>query len=152
FPIALGARKAPPDVAVLELNAPANVFKDVDAMIEARFKVSGLPAQELIVELHQGKAPPAEEHVKRIKHDGADRLYTVPFQVRMEQVGIQTLEVKVRPTLKEPKEINEENNRRATVVRVAAERAKVLVIDGDARWEYHYLANALRRDRAMQPD
>ncbi len=152
FPVALGARKAPPDIALLDVKAPANVFKDVDAAVEARFKVNGLPAQELIVELYQGKGPPLEEHVKRIQHDGTDRLYTVPFQVRMDKIGTHSLEVKVKPTLKEPKEINEENNNRSTVVRVAKDRAKVLLIDGEARWEYHYLINALRRDRSMEPE
>src|SRR5262249_43076903 len=147
FPVALGARKAPPDIALLEVKAPANVFKDVDAAVEARFKVNGLPAQELIVVLSQGKGPPLEEHVKRIKHDGTDRLYTVPFQVRMDKIGTHSLEVKVKPTLKEPKEINEANNNQAAVVRVAKDRAKVLLIDGEARWEYHYLFNALLRDR-----
>ena len=152
YPVALGARKAPPDVAMLEVKAPANVFKDVDAAVEARFKVSGLPAQELIVELHQGEEPPAKEHVKRVQHDGTDRVYTVPFQVRMDKIGTQALEVKVRPTLKETKEINEENNNRTAVIRVANDRAKVLVVDGEARWEFHYLINALRRDRSMEPE
>jgi hypothetical protein len=152
YPVALGAQQAPPDVAVLEVKAPANVFKDVDAAVEAHFKVSGLPAQELIVELHQGKDPPAAEHVKRVQHDGKDRVYTIPFQVRMDKVGTQALEVKVRPTLKGTKEINEENNRRTAVVRVASDRAKVLVVDGEARWEFHYLINALRRDRSMEPE
>jgi hypothetical protein len=152
FPVALGARKAPPDIALLEVKAPANVFKDVDAAVDARIKVSGLPAQELIVELSKGKGPPAEEHIRRIRHDGSDRLYTVPFQVRMDEVGTQALEVKVRPTLEGTKEINEDNNRRTAVVRVASDRAKVLAIDGEARWEFHYLINALRRDRSMEPE
>ncbi len=152
YPVALGARKAPPDVAVLEVKAPSNVFKDVDASVEARFKVSGLPAQEILVELHQGKGPPAEEHVKRVQHDGTDRVYSVPFQVRMDQAGTHALEVKVRPTLKDPPEINAENNARKAVVRVNADRAKVLLIDGEARWEYHYLASALRRDEGVKSD
>jgi hypothetical protein len=152
YPVALGARKAPPDIALLEVKAPANVFKAVDAAVEARFKVSGLPAQELIVELHQGKGPPPEEQVKRVRHDGTDRVYTVPFQVRMDEVGTQALEVKVRPTLKGTKEISEENNNRTAIVRVANDRAKVLVVDGEARWEFHYLINALRRDRSMEPE
>src|SRR5262245_27598628 len=152
YPVALGAREAPPDIALLEVKAPANVFKGVDAAVEARFKVSGLAAQELIVELHQGQGPPAEEHIKRVPHDGTDRLYTVPFQVRMDQVGTRALEVKVRLTLKGTKEINAENNSRTAVVRVADDRAKVLVVDGEARWEFHYLINALRRDRSMEPE
>ncbi|HYT93728.1 MAG TPA: hypothetical protein VEL76_33725 [Gemmataceae bacterium] len=150
--VPLGSRKPPPDIALTAVTAPANVPKGLDAAVEARFKVSGLPAQEIVVELHQGKEPPSEEHVKRIKHDGTDRFYTVPFQVRMDTAGNQQLEVKVRPTLKGTKEITEENNSQSAIVRVGKDRAKVLLIDGEARWEYHYLASALRRDRNVEPD
>jgi hypothetical protein len=35
---------------------------------------------------------------------------------------------------------------------VADDKAKVLVVDGEARWEYHYLATALQRDPTMKLD
>ena len=50
FPVGLGARQPPPDVALVAVRAQPTVFKDVDANVEARFKVSGLPAQEIVVE------------------------------------------------------------------------------------------------------
>jgi len=149
FPVALGARRPPPDVAVLEMKAPANVFKDVDANVETRIKVTGLPAQEVIVELLKGGKLADPDHKKTIRHDGMDRVYTVRFQVRMDQIGTQTLEVSAQPTNKDFREVNEENNHRAAVVRVARDKARVLLVDGEARWEYHYLASALRRDRSM---
>jgi hypothetical protein len=152
FPVALGAREPPPDIAVSEVKAPANVFKGVDANVEARFKVSGLPAQDLKVELHVSGKPPLKEHVKTVHHDGTDRFYTVRFQARMDEPGTQSVEVRVRPADERTREVTKENNSRAAVVRVAGERARVLLIDGEARWEYHYLANALRRDRTMEPE
>src|SRR5262249_19975813 len=51
FPVALGARQPPPDVGVVEVLAPANVFRDGDAEVHARVRVSSLPAQELVAEL-----------------------------------------------------------------------------------------------------
>jgi hypothetical protein len=152
LPVALGARQAPPDVAIVEVKAPANVFKGVDANIETRVKVSGLPAQEVIVDLLQGGKVVEPEHTRTIQHDGADRIYPVRFQVRMDQVGTQTLEIKARPANRDVREVNLANNEASTVIRVARDKARVLLVDGEARWEYHYLANALRRDRSMEPD
>jgi hypothetical protein len=152
FPVALGAKGPPPDIAVSEVRAPTNVFKGVDANVEARFKVSGLPAQDLKVELRVAGKPPSPEHVKTVRHDGTDRFYTVRFQARMDEAGTQPVEVRVRPADEKTREVTKDNNSRSAVIRVASERARVLLIDGEARWEFHYLANALLRDRTMELD
>lgn len=144
FPVALGTRQAPPDVAVAGLKAPDAVFKNVDAQIETRLKVSGLPRQEIVVELQRSGQPPLQE---RVQHEGGDRYHTVRFQVRMDQVGAQALTVTARPV---EGEIRTDNNSRTAVVNVADDKAKVFIIDGEARWEYHYLASALARDRTVQ--
>lgn len=146
FPVALGDRLAPPDIALVSVTSPPSVFKDVDLPITARFKVSGLPSpQDLVAELRvPGKVEP-EKQV--IHHDGTDKYYTLSFKPRMEQVGTQTLTLSIKPV---PGEIRTDNNSRPVVVNVADEKAKVLLVDGEARWEYHYLASALARDRVMK--
>lgn len=144
YPIALGPRQAPPDVALAAVKAPASVFKGVDAPIETRVKVSGLPAQEIVVELQAPGQPVQEEH---IRHDGGDRYYPVRFQVRLDQVGTQALTVTARSVAGETRT---DNNSRPLAVNVADDRAKVLLVDGEARWEYHYLASALHRDRSVE--
>src|SRR5262249_55066578 len=144
YPVALGARQGPPDIALVSVKAPPAVFKDVDAVIEARFKVSGLPVQEIVVELQRPGQLPLEE---RIRHDGTDRYHTVRFQTRLDHVGTQSLTVAARPVAGEART---DNNGRPVTVNVADDKARVLLIDGEARWEYHYLANALLRDRTMQ--
>jgi hypothetical protein len=144
YPIPLGGRQAPPDVALAGIKAPPAVFKDADIPIEARVKVSGLPQQDIVVELQRSGHPPLQEH---LRHDGTDRYHTVRFPVKMEQIGAQTLTVTAQPV---KGEIRIDNNSRPVVINVADDKAKVLLVDGEARWEYHYLANALVRDPAMQ--
>src|SRR5262249_36786152 len=144
YPVALGARQAPPDVAVASVRAPSSVFKDVDVPVEARVKVTGLPAQEFVVELRRPAGPPLEE---RIRHEGGDRVYPLRFQVRPSQTGTQPLTVTARPV---EGETRTDNNSRPVVVNVADDKAKVLLVDGEARWEFHYLANVFVRDRAVQ--
>jgi hypothetical protein len=153
YPIALGARRPPPDAVMMAVQAPNAVFKDVETPIEATFKITGLPAQDFLVELHRigknGKNVLAE---RIVHHGGKDRTYSESFPVRMDEVGTQTLMATVRPVNPDTKETRGDNNSRATTVSVADDRANVLLIDGEARWEYHYLVTALKRDRTMKVD
>jgi hypothetical protein len=150
FPIALGARQPPPDVALVAIKAPNNVFKEVDAPIEVRFKVTGLPAQYFKVELRLEGAEKKVLEERNIYHEGKDREYVERFPVRLDKAGTQTLVATVKPSNPATKETTTANNSRAVAINVADEKAKVLVIDGEARWEWHYLATALQRDRTMQ--
>jgi len=150
YPIALGSRVAPPGIAVAQLKAPPAAFKEVDIGVEAAVVVSGLPAQEIVVELQRPNQPP---QIERIKHDGKDRAYPVHFQVKLDQVGSQGLTVVARADpakLPRTTKIRTDLSTRSTTVNVADDKAKVLLIDGEARYEYHYLATALGRDRKVE--
>jgi hypothetical protein len=151
YPVALGARKPPPDLAIVSLRcAPSTVFKDVDANLDVRFKVTGLPAGDYVVEVRRAGAENKLLAQRTVLHDGKDRDYSERFKLRMDEVGTQTLVASVRPADPQVKETRTDNNSRATSVNVADDTAKVLLIDGEARWEYHYLASALKRDRTMK--
>lgn len=145
YPVVLGEKSPPPDLAVIEVKAPDNAFKDTEIQVEARIKSSGMPGQDVVVELaYQGK-PVLPEHKKTLK-PGQDR---VRFQVRFDELGTHALEVRVRSN---QKEITQTNNSMSRVVRVAQDRARVLIVDDEARWEYHYLASALMRDKTPKGD
>jgi hypothetical protein len=150
YPIAVGAKKAPPDTAIVSLRGPNHtVFKDVEAVIDVKVKIAGLPAGEyLVVLVREGKEKKLLAE-KTIQHDGKDRLYTESFPVKMDEAGTQTVTATIKPVNNEVKEARLDNNRLATTISVADDRAKVLVVDGEARWELHYLATALQRDRLV---
>jgi hypothetical protein len=144
YSIAIGAKAAPMDIVITAVQAPTSVFKGSDVAAEVRVQVNGLTARELTVELRRPGRPPL---VERIRHDGMDRAHNVRFQVRMDDVGTQALTVVATPA---PEETRTENNARTLAVNVADDKAKVLLIDGEARWEYHYLASALARDHGTE--
>ena len=48
------------------------------------------------------------------------------------------------------KDTRPENNTRPVVVNVSPDKAKVLLVDGEVRWEFHYLHTALVRDETME--
>jgi hypothetical protein len=151
YPIALGSRQPPPDAAMVSMHAPNAVFKDVDATIEATFKITGLPAQDFLIALQRrGKDGNKALAERVIHHRGKDRTYTESFSVRLDEVGMQTLSASVRPIKPDTKETSGDNNSRSTTINVTDDKANVLLIDGEARWEYHYLATALKRDRTLK--
>jgi hypothetical protein len=61
-------------------------------------------------------------------------------------VGTQTLTATAKA---QNDELRSDNNSRPLVVNVADDTAKVLLIDGEARWEFHYLASVLARDKSI---
>lgn len=151
YPIALGARTPPPDAAMVSLQAPNTVFKDVDTVVEATFQITGLEAQDFLVELHRpGKDGAKVLAQRRVHHEGKDRTYSESFPVRMDEAGTQTLTASIRLIKPDVKETCADNNSRTAIIRVADDKANVLLIDGEARWEYHYLAAALQRDRTLK--
>jgi hypothetical protein len=150
YPIALGSKTPPADLAVLDVKAPAQVFKDAEATVTARLRVHGLPVQALTVTLDGPKGFAKQE--KTIQHDGKDRVHTVEFPIKLGVVGTQRLHIDVRPTSKTPAETTTDNNRLATVIRVASEKSRILIVEDEARWEYHYLSTALVRDPDLKVD
>ncbi|GIW82893.1 MAG: hypothetical protein KatS3mg105_4700 [Gemmatales bacterium] len=145
YPVAIGAKSPPPDTSIVWVRTPSAVFKNVDVLVRVRVKISGLPDQDVTVELQPpgGKQPLKET----IRHEGGTRFYDVPFDLRLAEVGTQTLRVSIKPV---DGEIDTGNNERSAAINVADDKAKVLLVDGEARWEFHYLANALLRDQTMQ--
>jgi hypothetical protein len=150
YPVALGARRPPPDAAVLSVQAPTAAFKDVDIAVEVQFQIAGMKPQDFFVELSLDGKEKKPLGQQKLHHDGKDQEYTRRFPVRLDQVGTQTLVATVKPVDPAAKETSTENNSRSHVITVSDERAKVLLIDGEARWEQHYLASVLQRDRSMQ--
>lgn len=147
YPLALGDATAPPDVTLVSIKAPEVVFKekDIEVPIEVQVRVSGPVDQEIVVELQRPGEPPIEKRL-RPKKPGT---YPLTFLTELNQEGTQQLKVAVKPV---QGETSTENNSRTTYVKVVDDRAKVLLVDGEPRWEYHYLATALARDKQVKLD
>ncbi|MBL8796267.1 MAG: VWA domain-containing protein, partial [Planctomycetia bacterium] len=158
YPIPLGSGQAPPDIVVAELTAPRSTFKDDEINVEAQVKIAGIKAQLVRLELQQEKPRPGQESawetlgVDSLRHDGTDRTYTVPFPIRLADLGTQTLRVTARPADERSLPRPLQHNRREVRVNVTDDQARVLLIDGEARWEFYYLSSALGRDRNLKLD
>ncbi|MFQ3593286.1 MAG: hypothetical protein SNJ82_08880, partial [Gemmataceae bacterium] len=149
FPIALGDVQPPPDTALLQVRAPAsNLYKGVEGTIEVRVKITGLPAGQYPVSLHEEGNDAEIAPPQSIAHEGQDQIVDLRFAVSMDKVGTRTLTAKIGVP-DGVKEAIVTNNQLSTTVRVVDDRVKLLLVDGNARWEFHYLATMLQRDRLV---
>ncbi len=152
YPVAIGAREAPLDIVVHTLKTtPANVIQGMETKIEVGFRAINVANQELSVELFQDGKSMGEKFQKVISHKG-EKDHTVRFPWDPKKLGAQKLTVKVRPKKGQLDELSQENNDRSLLVRVNKNKARVLVVEGEARWEFHYLHSALVRDTVIEPD
>jgi len=149
YPVALGG-EAQPDLAVLSAKAPATALRGMEFSVQVQVQASRLAAQDILVEVfRKGEKKPLVE-AKRIAHKGErkgnrDAVYSLSIPLKIEEAGTHGLEVKARLSDKAVKEGTLENNHHAAVVRIVQEKPRVLLVDGDARWEYHYLSTFVTR-------
>lgn len=155
--VGIGAKDPPPDVAMLSVKAtPPTVFKNAYTTVEARVLINNMPPGKVKLTLTYPDVPGIKKRnplVEEIEHDGTNGPRLVTFTVRMEQPGTETLTVTAEHESAKPsdprKDTRPENNSRPVVVTVSPDKAKVLLVDGEVRWEFHYLQTALIRDETM---
>jgi hypothetical protein len=151
YPVAVAPKDPPADVAVVTAQAQAStVFKGSVVPVEVGVRVTGWPAGKITVRMDYPEANGAARKplTEVIEHDGKDAVYPVAFKARMDVPGPQLLKVTAEPEQKD-RDRFPENNVRAARVNVVKDRAKVMLIDGEARWEFHYLHTCLGRDPNM---
>ena len=103
-------------------------------------KADGVAGVDVPVTLERPGGSPLKQ-VVRGQADGSRPVVT--FRVPMENLGRQDLAVSVGPLVGDARP---DNDRRAFTIQVADDKARVLLVDGEARWEFRYLYNALKRD------
>lgn len=137
----IGATSPPRDVAIAAVRAPETVERGQSARIEATIKLDGLPAgTEVPVVLERPGAPPLRQVVRA----PADRTRpTAAFSLPFETQGVSNLTLVVGPV---PGDARADNDRQPLRVVVTDDQVIVLLVSGEAGWDFQYLRNALRRD------
>ncbi|MCC6729191.1 MAG: hypothetical protein IT208_07615 [Chthonomonadales bacterium] len=83
---------------------------------------------------------------RSVRLGAAGTKQAVAFTYTPRQEGHFSYSLSVDPL---PREVTRANNARRFVQQVVGKRLKVLYIDGEPRWEYRYLKNAILRDKRI---
>ncbi|WZO98412.1 hypothetical protein EP7_005473 [Isosphaeraceae bacterium EP7] len=147
YPVLVGSTIPPLDVAVAALRAPEVAFRGDVATVEVVVKADGLaPGRELKVTLEtQGGKP-----LSQVIVTPSDRSRPVAtFRLPLGTLGRVPLTARVQP---QAGDARSDNDARSTAIQVVDDKARVLLIDGEPRWEFRYLRNALTRDPHVRLD
>jgi hypothetical protein len=146
YPIAIGSKQVRPILAVANIEAPSVVLKDpedaqtINAVVKANLRVRGITAEQLTVELKDKDRVLGRKRVTL--QEGIDD-YPVFFPISLDKEGPQKLAVEIQAI---PGLADKEGLSRPVEISVVKEQAEILMIDGEARWEFHYVSVALDRD------
>ena len=140
--IPIGSIKSPRDLSVATVDVPQSVFLNDHAQVEATLLASGFTGDEITVRLLDGDMVIDEQ-----KQVAAQDSLHVHFQIPSSETGLKNYRIE---TDVHPGEIREDNNSREFSVSVIDNKSRVLLVEGDARWEFRYLQSALKRDTRVE--
>lgn len=152
FTVGLGSPEPARDLELTELLVDEVVFVDDLVRFQAKLLSRGFEGQEVTVRLLE--RPPGSTDASAAREIEAVKIKAPPdgqparveLRHRPKATGefVYTLEVEPRP-----RELQAENNRIRRAVNVRKEKLKVLLVDGDPRYEYRYLKNYLEREETI---
>jgi hypothetical protein len=152
YTVGLGSPDPARDLELTELMVDDVVFVDDLVRFQAKLLGRGFAGQEVTVRLRErpkgapeGSAGREIESVKvKLPPDGQPARVEVGHRPKQTGEVVYTLEVEPRP-----REIQQENNRVERTVNVRKEKLRVLLVDGEPRYEYRYLKNYLEREETI---
>ena len=142
YSILIGASAPPRDAAIAAVKAPESVYRGDVATVLATIKIDGYAGALVGVTLERPGASPLRQTVRAPESEKAARPVAT-FQVPLDAVGIAPFSIAVEPL---EGDARPDNDRRNFSIQVADDKARILLVDDEARWEFRYLRNALERD------
>ncbi|MEP3478665.1 MAG: hypothetical protein ABJZ55_05415, partial [Fuerstiella sp.] len=142
FTVPIGSVEQPRDVSVANIDAPKTVFVEDTAVVRGTVRADGYRGQELTVYLKDGDRVVDQKTTAVVGPE-----FEVEFELPSEAVGSREYTLS---TDLQPGELREDNNSRPFTVSVVDNKSRVMLVEGDARWEFRYLKNALERDKRVR--
>lgn len=142
YTVPIGSIHLPRDLIVRPVEAPGSVFPDDQVTAHATIAAAGYNGQEISVRLRQGHQLLDEVQVV-VSNDQAEVDFVLPGLPR----GQHDLRVEVDIL---PGELSDANNEQEFSIAVVDNRASVMLIDEEPRWEFRYLNNLFERDERIE--
>ncbi|MFO1045132.1 MAG: hypothetical protein U0941_25435 [Planctomycetaceae bacterium] len=144
YPVMLGSTFRPKDISIATLEHPQTVYKGDHPQLKVTLNTVGFEGKTLEIEL-----VPENDKSAVIKKSV---LVTGPsihvdFDLDATETGRKAYVVRT-PVLEG--ETRDDNNSRSFALTVVDDRAKVLLLEGDSRWEFRYLDAAMSRDERVE--
>lgn len=154
YPVVIGSQERPKDLAISGIDSPGTVYQDDHPLAKVTLRTAGYEGQPLTVELRRAVdgATGEEESLdepplltQTVTPTGSSA--TVEFPLDATEIGRQRYLVS---TAVQAGETRDDNNSKPFSFHVVDDEADVLLLEGEARWEFRYLDAALKRDEHVK--
>ena len=149
--VGLGDPQPPKNIEVADMEVDDVAFVDDVIPFSARLTSQGFSGEELTLRLSEQTTPNGQPRLlttKTIKAPPDGRTIRIPeLDHRPRETGEITYIIESVP---KDREQSTQDNRVTRKVTVKKEKLKVLLVDGQPRYEYRYLKNFLERDETIQ--
>ncbi len=143
----MGSDRKPKDLAIAVLESPPSAFLHDKPVVRATLRTSGFTDTDVTVELQRTDVADSPPERKVIRPTGATA--NVEFAIDAEEVGRRRYRL---TAVSQPEETRSDNNERQFTLQVVDDKARLLILDGEPRWEFRYLETALHRDERVEVD
>ena len=141
FTVPIGSRRTPRDLSIITVDCPETMFINDTALITATLGTAGFEGQTLAVRLEKNGITLEQREIIP-----ATSSTTVAFSVPATETG--RFDYRIATDVQDG-ELRDDNNNRDLSLQVVDNKAQVLLVEGDARWEFRYLKNLLERDQQV---
>jgi uncharacterized membrane protein len=149
YPVIVGSDQMPTNVAIQSVFAQESAFKDDIVNVRVQVRGSGFSSgKSVLLQLKDKKTgaqvtgPDGKPSEQNVTLD-PDSPVEAELQLKPTEIGQLDLVVEA---VKQPGEIDDEDNTRELQIAVLDARINVLYVDGYPRWEYRYIKNEMIRD------
>jgi uncharacterized membrane protein len=152
YPVVVGSEAAPTNVSIQSVDAQDSVFKDDYVNVRVSLRGSGFSSNRDVTVQLKNKATgapmldPSGQPARQVVSLGNDSPVEAEIFFKPTEVG--TLDLVVE-AIKQPGEIDDEDNTREIQIAVLEAKINVLYVDGYPRWEYRYIKNEMIRDKTV---
>lgn len=151
YVVGLGDPQPPKNIELADMEVDDVAFVDDVIPFSARLSSQGFAGEELTLRLSEQTSPNAQPRLittKTIKAPPDGRTIRIPeLDHRPRETGEITYIIESVPKDREQSTADNRVTRKVTVKKV---KLKVLLVDGQPRYEYRYLKNFLERDETIQ--
>lgn len=151
YPVAIGSEEPPQNVEIQSVIVQDSAFKGDLVNVKAIVRGTGYPAGQVITLQVKDKktgqlmtAPGLTGETKVTLAD--DNPTEVELPIKVDEIG--TLDLNIE-AVKQPGELDDEDNLRTAQLAVLDAKIAVLYVDGYPRWEYRYIKNEMIRDATV---
>jgi hypothetical protein len=152
YTIGLGDPEPAKDLELADLRVDDVVFVDDLVRFEAKLNSRGFAGEDITVKLREklpdSADPNAAKDLESITVKAPPDGQPARFEIghRPKKTGEITYIVEIEPR---PRELKVDNNRIERTINVRQEKLKVLLVDGEPRYEFRYLKDFLGREKTI---